>query len=92
MVLLEAQQHGCATMAFDCSFGVRDILSPNWENGVFVPNGDIVAYAKALSKLMQDEELRRGIQKNGIENVKRFSIENSVEQYDAMIQKFCSGH
>lgn len=92
MVLLEAQQHGCATMAFDCSFGVRDILSPNWKNGVFVPNGDIVAYAKALSKLMQDEELRRGIQKNGIENVKRFSIENSVEQYDAMIQKLCSGH
>ena len=90
MVLLEAQQYGCATIAFDCSYGVRDILSPNWNNGVFVPNGDIKAYAQALSKLMQDEELRRRIQKNGIENVKRFSIENSVERYDALIQKLCS--
>lgn len=90
MVLLEAQQYGCATMAFDCSYGVRDILSPNWDNGVFVPNGNINAYAKALSKLMEDEELRRKIQKNGFDNVKRFSIENSVESYETLIQKLCS--
>lgn len=89
MVLLEAQQYGCATMAFDCSYGVRDILSPNWENGVFVPNGHINAYAKALSKLMKNEELRRRIQKNGPDNVKRFSIESSVECYEALIQKLC---
>lgn len=89
MVLLEAQQYGCATIAFDCSYGVRDILSPNWKNGVFVPNGNINAYVKALSKLMTDEELRRKIQKNGVENVKRFSIENSVECYEALIQKLC---
>lgn len=90
MVLLEAQQHGCATIAFDCSYGVRDILSPNWENGVYVPNDDINAYANALSKLMADDELRRNIQKNGVENIKRFSIEHSVELYDAMIRKICS--
>ena len=89
MVLLEAQQHGCATIAFDCSYGVRDILSPNWQNGVYVPNGDIKAYAEALSRLMEDDILRRKIQKNGIENVKRFSIENSVEQYDTLIKKLC---
>ncbi|MBQ2807632.1 MAG: hypothetical protein IJF06_00865, partial [Bacteroidaceae bacterium] len=65
-------------------------LLPNWENGVLVPNGDIDAYGKALSKLMQDEDLRRGIQKNGIENVKRYPIEKSVEQYDALIQRLCS--
>ena len=90
MVLLEAQQYGCATIAFDCSYGVRDILSPNWENGAYVPNGDIDGYAKALSKLISDDELRHKIQKNGIENVKRFSIERSVEQYEALIQKLCT--
>ena len=89
MVLLEAQQFGCATMAFDCSYGVRDILSPNWENGVYVPNGEINTYARALSRLMGDETLRHKIQLNGIENVKRFSIERSVEQYDTLIRKLC---
>ncbi len=87
MVLLEAQAHGCATMAFDCSAGVRELLSPNWENGVYVPNGDIEAYAEALSKLMSDDELRQKIQRNGPESVKRFSVEASAEEYDALIQK-----
>ena len=90
MALLEAQQCGCATMAFDCSYGVREILSPNWECGVFVPNGDIDAYAEALSRLMSDEDLRRKIQSNGPINVKRFSVEKSAEQYDTLIKKLTS--
>ena len=89
MVLLEAQQYGCATIAFDCSYGVRDILSPNWKNGIYVPNGNINAYAKALSRLMRDGNLRRKIQKNGLDNVKRFSIEESANQYNKLIQKLC---
>lgn len=87
MALLEAQQCGCATMAFDCSYGVREILSPNWEYGVYVPNGDIDAYANALSQLMSDDELRKKIQKNGAESVRRFSVEASVKQYDDLIKK-----
>ena len=87
MALLEAQQCGCATIAFNCSSGVEEMLSPNWESGVYVPNGDIEAYAEALSRLMSDEALRRKIQSNGPINVKRFSVEKSVEQYDALIKK-----
>jgi glycosyltransferase involved in cell wall biosynthesis len=87
MVLLEAQQYGCATMAFDCSYGVRDILSPNWTNGVYVPNNDINGYAKALSRLMEDKSIRQQIQKNGLQNVKRFTIENSVNRYDSLIRR-----
>ena len=87
MVLLEAQQWCCATIAYDCSSGVRNVLSPNWENGVYVPDGDVNAYAEALSRLMSDDELRRKIQLNGPKSAARFSVENSVEQYDAVIQK-----
>ena len=87
MVLLEAQLCGCATMAFDCSAGVRELLSPNWESGVYVPNGDIKAYAEALAKLMSDDNLRSKIQQNGVENAKRFSLEKSAEQYHALIEQ-----
>lgn len=90
LVLVEAQMRGCAPVAFDCSAGVRSILSPNWEVGVHVPNGDIKAYAEALARLISDDELRHKIQSNGLENAKRFSIEESVKQYDAMINKLCS--
>ena len=87
MVLLEAQMCGCATMAFDCSAGVRELLSPNWESGVYVPNGDIEAYADSLAKLMREEKLRREIQKNGVESAKRFSPEKSAGQYHALIER-----
>ncbi len=85
MALLEAQQYGCATMAFDCCAGIHEILSPNWENGVLVPNGNIDAYAETLAKLMSDDELRHKIQNNSPANARRFSVERSVEQYDALI-------
>ena len=77
-------------MAFDCSAGIREILSPNWESGVYVKNGDIEAYAEALSRLMSDDELRKKIQENGIESAKRFSVETSVEQYNALINRLIS--
>jgi glycosyltransferase involved in cell wall biosynthesis len=85
MVLLEAQLHGCAAIAFDCCSGVREILSPNGECGLFVPNGDIEAYAKALSQLMGNEELRLSIRRNGLESVTRFAPERSAEQYHNLI-------
>lgn len=87
MVLLEAQLCGCATMAFDCCSGVREMLSPNWEGGVYVQNNDIKAYAEALARLMSDDKLRSSIQQNGMENAKRFSPEKSAEQYHALIER-----
>lgn len=90
MVLLEAQQYGCATIAFDCSAGIRKILSPVWKNGVYVSNKNIKAYAKSLSRLMDDNNLRKKIQRSGLDNVKRFSIEESARQYDMLINKLCS--
>ena len=89
MALLEAQQCGCVAVAFDCCAGIHEILSPSWENGVLVPNGDIDAYADALAKLMSNADLRHKIQTTCTESTKRFSIENSVKQYDALIQKLC---
>jgi glycosyltransferase involved in cell wall biosynthesis len=90
MVLLEAQQCGCAAVAFDCCSGIHEILSPTGENGVLVPNDDIAAYAEALAELMSDDNLRHKIQANGPSSTQRFSIENSIKQYDALIRKLCA--
>jgi glycosyltransferase involved in cell wall biosynthesis len=87
MALLEAQQCGCAAVAFDCCAGIHEILSPNWENGVLVPDGDIDTYAESLAKLMSDDELRHKIQTECVNSAKRFSVEKSVKQYDDLIKK-----
>ncbi len=82
MVLMEAQANSCAVMAFDCSAGVREILSPSWENGVLIKPFDIDAYAEALSCLISDSELRNKIAENGRESVKRFSLDNTLKQWE----------
>ena len=87
MVLLEAQLHGCAAIAFDCCSGVREILSPNGECGLYVANGDIKGYAEALSRLMSDENLRQTIRRNGRLSVERFSPAMSAQQYNGLISR-----
>lgn len=87
MVQLEAQTNGCATIAFDCSAGIREILSPSWENGVLVKPFDINAYAAALSKLMSDEDLRDRIAQNGRNALIRFSPENTLMQWKNLIDE-----
>ena len=87
MVQLEAQTNGCATIAFDCSAGVREILSPSWENGVLIKPFDIKAYAAALSKLMSDKDLRDRIVANGREALARFSPENTLKQWQEMMME-----
>lgn len=87
MVLMEAQANRCAVIAFDCSAGVREILSPSWENGVLVAPFNEKAFAESMSKLMCDEELRDRIAENGLNSVKRFSPENTLKQWEKMFEK-----
>ena len=87
MVLMEAQTNGCVAMAFDCSAGVREILSPSWTNGVLVSPNRIKVYAKALSKLMSNDELRNRVAENGREAVQRFSPENSLSQWRGILKE-----
>ncbi|MBR5323450.1 MAG: glycosyltransferase [Muribaculaceae bacterium] len=85
MSLIESQANGCVAIAFDCSAGVREILSPSWENGVLIKPFDIEAYADALSRLMSDDELRNKIAENGFRHVSTFSEERTAKQWIDMI-------
>ena len=85
MTLIEAQANACVAIAFDCSAGVREILSPSWENGVLIEPFDIEAYADALSRLMSDEDLRQRIAENGFKHVSTFSEERTAKQWTDMI-------
>lgn len=87
MVLSEAQANGCATIAFDCCAGIRELLSPSWENGVLIEPFDTLSYAKALSKLMSDDSLRMGIASKGFAHIKEYSKERVVKQWTDLIDK-----
>lgn len=87
MVLVEAQNCGCASVAFDCCAGVREILSPDMCNGILVKPFNIDEYAEKLSLIMRDESLRRRIQHNGNESLVRFSPEHTLVQWQNMMKE-----
>lgn len=63
LVLTEAQANGIVPIAFECSDGVKSILSPNEINGLLIPPFDLEAYAKKLLFVMNNTEARKRIQK-----------------------------
>lgn len=56
LALTEAQAHGCIPVAFGCTSGVIDILSPNGINGFVVPPFNEDEYAKTLIKIANMEK------------------------------------
>jgi glycosyltransferase involved in cell wall biosynthesis len=78
MVLVEAMACGLPVVSFACPCGPKDIIKDGGD-GLLVENGNVVALADGLSKLMGDDALRHRMAANGINNVQRFSIEHIAE-------------
>ncbi|MEG1999653.1 MAG: hypothetical protein RR015_06530, partial [Bacteroidales bacterium] len=57
------------------------------ENGVLVTPFNTGEYVQKLSELMRNDMMRRNIQENGYESVKRFSPRNTVRQWEDLITK-----
>lgn len=91
LVLTEAQQAGVVPMAFACSEGVSEILSPSWENGVLIEPFDIDAYATALARLMSEDELRKQIAANCREKVKRYDLDHVGRSWEELLARVCRG-
>ena len=87
MELIEAQANRIAAIAFDCTDGVNQILSPHLENGILASGFDEDDYACRLSELMNDDSLRLRLMENGPKAAKRFSLENSGAEWETMIAK-----
>nr|WP_314785705.1 glycosyltransferase [uncultured Capnocytophaga sp.] len=87
LMLIEAQQAGVIPVAFACSAGVREILSPDAENGRLIPPFDLDAYAEALATLMSDEPLRKQMQQNVLKKARLYNIEEIVKQWDSLFKK-----
>ena len=86
MVLVEAMASGVPCVAFDCPFGPRNIIR-NEEDGLLVEYLNPQALADGLCRLIEDDDLRRRFGQQARENIKRFSKESVMGQWE---QLFCS--
>jgi glycosyltransferase involved in cell wall biosynthesis len=89
MTLLETQNFGCVPVAMDSFASVRDIIDDG-QNGFIVPNDDLNTFVEKIYILMDNAELRERMARNGMESVKKFSVENIVNKWEELFKNLAN--
>lgn len=84
MVLIEAMSQGCASIAFDCGGRQKEIICSD-EEGLIVENHDEDAFISKLCLLMEDEELRSKISRNGIIRANSYHIDVIGKKWEELL-------
>ena len=85
LVLIEAMSQGCACVACDYKGRQSEIIR-NSEEGLTCEPDNVDALANNISRLIEDEEYRKRIQKNAIERSKYYSIENTMDRWSSVLE------
>ena len=91
LVLLEAQRHGVPCVSFDCPFGPRGIISDSY-SGFLVEDGEIRVFANRVSRLIEDENLRKQFSAAAIERAKIFDVEIVINQWKELFESLTENH
>jgi phosphatidylinositol alpha-mannosyltransferase len=87
VTLLEAMASGKPVVATD-NVGYRDLLGS--DEGVLVPPGDAVAFAQAITTLLDDDARRRELGANGVRKASRYDWDHVVDQTLELYQEILS--
>ena len=107
LVLIEAMSQGCACVACDYKGRQREILNPTLtlpegegktsqgievcENGILCEPDDVEALAEAMKKMIEDDEYRESVRINAIERSKYYSIENTMNRWELLLNQIVKG-
>lgn len=80
MVMIEAMAAGLPVVTFDYKCGPRDIIDDG-VNGMIVENDNIEAFAKALLRIMADDDMRRAMATNARKVVDTYSQERVMQMW-----------
>jgi glycosyltransferase involved in cell wall biosynthesis len=86
---LEAMAAGLPVVTSNIQ-GIKD-YSIDGETGFSLDPNDVLGYASAIQKLIDDPSLRRSMGEKNVNSVKKWSIENSTSQLTSIINELMSG-
>jgi glycosyltransferase involved in cell wall biosynthesis len=84
MVVIEALARGLPVVAFDCPRGPRELVCTG-RNGFLIRNGNLVAYRKALRRLMADDQLRHRLACGALADAPRYDVAAVAPQWEALL-------
>jgi len=89
LILIEAMSKALAVVSFDCPTGPADIID-NGENGLLVEFKNVDALADAITRFIEDEDLRRRCGPAAAETAKRYRIEEVGPMWDELFAEVAS--
>lgn len=88
-VLLEAMANGLPVVASDV--GGIPYLIENMKNGVLVPPGNPEAIARAVRTIVENDDLRKDLVRNGYNFVESHTAEKETEKLAALMRRYVHG-
>lgn len=86
--LTEAQAHGVIPIAFACSDGVKEVLSPSGVNGFLVPPGDEEAFARTLVEVARlSEDKKQVLRQNLLKKAATYSVSLSGNKWIKLLRE-----
>lgn len=85
MVILEAMGCGVPTVSFDCQCGPLDMIGER--NGIVVKNGDTEAFADAVCRLIENDDLRRKYGDNAYQEVTEYTVEAIMPRWVRLFEE-----
>ena len=86
LILCEAMSKGMAPVAFDCPTGPAEMIRDG-ENGLIVPLGDVDAFAAALIRMIEDDDLRHRCGPGALETGKGFKMDAIGPLWDELFSE-----
>ena len=80
LVITEAMECGLPVVAFNCQSGPSEIISDG-KDGILVKDGDVIALAGAMQRLMDDSKLRSEMGLSAIAKAGHYSIDNVMSKW-----------
>jgi glycosyltransferase involved in cell wall biosynthesis len=77
-------------VSFDCPNGPRGIIRDGID-GFLVPPLDVSALARAMKKLLDDDDLHKSMSARCREVRERYSQERVMAQWDGLVRSVCNG-
>lgn len=84
MTLIESQQQGVVPIVMDTFLALHDIIISG-QNGIITPDGDEIAFAKAILSLMKDPNLTHKLAQQALITCRKFSVETIVDKWEDLI-------
>ena len=85
MIVLESLEMGCPIVAFDID-AMRPLVTNGMEGLIVKEKQDANAYAQAMLKITESEDLRKQMHQASIKKANHFSIDKIMNEWEKLFK------